>query len=116
MRKSVIMAFERGLYIPFALHDADYMEDDVGQEKKIVTLRECMREAFVDYFDDTEIKKLAENIRLDAKAWSPDYKDGDVLDFEGWKVPQYSLHIDPRAKEDYKRFSKYFESPDINLI
>lgn len=117
MRKAVDLAVSRGIYIPFTLHDALYMEDLVGNERKIEVLRDCMREAFVDYVDD-DMKKYAEKIRLDPFAWSPNYKPNSTL-YVGkskWEVPCSNLYIDERAMYDYQKFSKYFTSREEDTL
>lgn len=117
MRKAVDMAVSRGLYVPFTLHDALYIEYPVGQEHQISILADCMREAFAFYFDDKEIKDLARKIRLDPFAWSPDYeKDSEIILTDGMKVPVSNLYIDERAIADWDSFSKYFNAPDTELI
>lgn len=139
MRKSVDIAVSKGLEVVKTLHDALYIQFDVGDEWKLKLLADCMREAFVFYFKGKEIAyegdlvdagDLAKNIRLDPKAWSLDYdldgdkriekkekldKEGKVVEtnysitVDGYKIPVSHLHIDKRAIKDYTAFSKYFE-------
>lgn len=140
MRKSVDLAVANGLEVIKTLHDALYIMFDVGDEYKLKVLADCMREAFMFYFegdmawdgDMIPLKDLASKIRLDPKAWSPDYdmegderitekrvekSKGDKLEVEishtlnvdGFKIPVSHLHIDKRAIKDYEAFSKYFE-------
>lgn len=116
MRKAVDLAVAKGIFIPFTLHDALYMEDDIGNEYKIKILDDCMREAFAFYYkDDPEKYEKALKIRLDPKAWSPDYQDGEI-DIEGYKIPVTNLHIDKRAIKDYEAFSKYFVDSPTDLL
>lgn len=109
MRKAVDLAVGRGLYVCKTLHDALYIEYPVGQEKQILTLRDSMKEAFVHYFEDEETKKLAENIRLDPFAWSPNYENDGEIVVGDMKVPTSKLYVDERSIADYNNFSKYFE-------
>lgn len=107
MRKAVDLAHSRGLYCPFTLHDAGYIEYNIGQEKQILTLRDCMKEAFVHYFDDDR-KELAAKIKLDPFAWSPSYEPDSELNIDGYIVPCSNLYVDERSVTDYNMFSKYF--------
>lgn len=119
MRKAVELAQERGLYVIYTLHDALYIEYDVGNEKAIELLAECMDEAFRFYFGH-KVKHLA-NIRLDADIWGPSYED-NVIKWETsyttkygtFKLPvkQQRTYIDKRAEKDYNYFSKYFTIED----
>lgn len=110
MRKAVDLNHERGgAPIAFTLHDALYIEGDVGDEGKILILRDAMRDAFAHYFPSH--KKEALKIKLDPFAWSPDYEKDSELDIDGWKVPASDLYIDERAQADYDKFSIYFEDP-----
>jgi DNA polymerase I len=115
MRLAVDMAVERGCKVLFTLHDAIYIEDSIGNEKKIKVLAECMTEAFTYYFDPS-LKKLAAKIKLDPFAWSPAYKKDSELKVSGLVVPCSNLYIDDRAREDYDKFSKYFLNSDSNLL
>jgi hypothetical protein len=113
MRKAVDLAVERGCKISFTLHDAIYIEYNIGDEEKILILRDAMRDAFVYYFED-ELKEDAAAIRLDPKAWGyPEDKKIVVGDME---IKATKIHIDSRAKRDYDAFSKYFETPYTELL
>jgi hypothetical protein len=111
MRKAVDLAAAKGLYVCKTLHDALYIEYDVGQEWQIKVLAECMRDAFVFYFPENQ-KKLAAKIKLDPFAWSPDYPEDGELDIDGWKVPCSNILIDERSLVEYSKFSKYFEATE----
>lgn len=106
MRKAVSLAQDRGLNIIFTLHDALYIEFDSSDIAAIDTLRNCMDEAFRFYMPE-KLKALA-NCRMDAEAWSPDYTTGIINTPAGYKVSLEKVHIDERAVEEYKQFSKYF--------
>lgn len=108
MRKAVDLAVAQGCNVSFTLHDALYIEDEIGAEHKIKVLRDCMREAFAHYFPD-EQKDVARKIKLDPFAWSPDFKPDSEIDVGGWLVPANDLYLDERAERDYKLFSRYFD-------
>jgi hypothetical protein len=108
LRKAVDLAYDKGLNISFTLHDAITIEGNIGEEYKIIELRECMREAFTYYFED-DLKETAAKIKMDAYAWSPDYPEEGELEFEdGYKVPCSNIYLDDRAKRDLDTFGKYF--------
>jgi len=109
MRRAVQLAQDRGLTVIFTLHDALYIEGDIGNEKEDMdTLAECMDEAFKYYFrNDEEVKDRA-NVRLDGYVWSREFEVGEIITNNGNKLDVYDIYIDPRAKSEYKKFSKYF--------
>lgn len=116
MRKAVDLSVARGLYIPFTLHDALYIEGNIGEEYKIKILADQMREAFAFYFLNPEMRELAKNIKLDATAWSPDYQPDSEMNIEGLKVYCSNIYKDKRALDEYEQFSKYFEPQDWDLL
>lgn len=115
MRLAVDMAVAWGVKVLFTLHDAIYMEGDVGDEIHIVKLAQAMKQAFVSYVD-SDHKKVAEKIKLDPFAWSPNYKRDSEKKIGAWVIPTSDLYIDERAQDDYNRFSKYFEMPETDLL
>lgn len=115
LRKAVDLAFERGLYVPFTLHDAVYIEYNVGEEYKIKILADCMREAFVHYLEEDK-KEFGSKIKLDPFAWSPNYEKDSEIEVEGMKIPISNLYIDSRSEKDYLAFSKYFEDESGDLL
>ncbi len=115
MRKAVDLAVSRGVKTLFTLHDALYMEGDVGHEHTVKELRDSMRDAFVHYWEP-KYKELAAKIKLDPFLWGPGYKKDSELDIDGWKVPCSNLYIDGRAQVDYDKFSKYFLNPATDLL
>lgn len=114
MRKAVQLAQDKGLDIVLTLHDALYAECDLGDFKAVQTLAECMDEAFRFYFPD-HVKPLA-TVRLEADVWSPELEDGyKTLTYANkYELPTVvkSIYIDPRAKVEYEKFSKYFKPID----
>lgn len=115
MRRAVDLNYERGgAPIAFTLHDALYIEGDVGDEGKIAILRDAMRDAFAEYFPGH--RKDALKIKLDPFAWSPDYETDSEIDIDGWTIPVSDLYVDERSKTDYDKFSIYFEDPIEDLI
>jgi hypothetical protein len=117
MRKAVDLAVERGVKVLKTLHDAIYIEGDIGDEDDILILRDSMQEAFA-FFMPEELKKDALKIRLDPFAWSPDYKEDQVIKLgkEKWEVPCGPLYLDDRAETEYQMFSKYFNKPSTGIL
>ena len=109
MRKAVELAQEAGLDVIFTLHDAIYIEFDSNDFSAIDTLAECMREAFCFYFEG-KVKEIAKKIRMEADIWSPDYPEGieEFVSEKGIPVKRQHIYIDPRAKDEYHQFKKYF--------
>lgn len=121
MRKSVDLAVRRGCSVIFTLHDAIYIEGDVGDEKKIFELYRSMRDGFQYYYKGTKHFETAGHIKLDPFAWSPDYpKDSEItVSYKGFdpiKVPVSNKYIDERAISEYEKFSKYFKASDADLL
>jgi hypothetical protein len=115
MRKSVDLAVAKGCKMAFTLHDANYIEGRIGEEIKIKYLADAMTEAFVHYVNP-KFKNIARQIKLDPFAWSPSYKKDSEFEVGGLIVPCSNLYIDSRAQEDYDKFSKYFNTPDMDLL
>lgn len=115
MRKAVDLAVSRGCRVLFTLHDAIYIEGDIGQEYLVKELRDSMREAFSFYWDD-KYKETARKIKLDPFVWGPDFQKDSEIDIDGWKVPASNLYIDERSESEYLKFSKYFTAPDTDLL
>lgn len=121
MRKAVDLNYKNGgAPVIFTLHDAIYIEGDVGRENSIAILYDSMREAFQFYYRNTKHYDSAGNIKLDPFAWSPSFKKDSEFEVRGKngaiKVPCSNLYIDERAMADYERFSKYFSPPDTDLL
>lgn len=121
MRKAVDLAESYGCKVIFTLHDAIYIEGNVGDEEKIGLLYKAMKKAFQFYYEGTKYEKVSGNIKLDPFAWSPDYeKDSEIELHMGSLgdiiIPCSNLYIDERAQSEYARFSKYFSKPDSDLL
>jgi hypothetical protein len=109
MRKAVALAQDAGLNITYTLHDALYMECDLYDFAAVRKLHQCMDEAFRFYF--TGAMRERANCRIDGKIWSPEVDSLVVGKINlGFPCEIMTRHIDKRAKKDYDRFSKYFES------
>ena len=108
MRKSDLLAYERGLYVPFTLHDALYIECGRDSLDAIDVLAECMDEGFRSCFPD-DIRHRA-NVRLDCNIWSPHYEDVEETVFTpaGREVKKQKIYVDGRSKEEYETFKEYF--------
>lgn len=107
MRKAVQLAQDAGLKVIFTLHDALYIMFKVTDTESMETLKNCMREAFMYYFKGEE-KEQAGMIRMDAKAWSNEFQDGEFRTKSNFVVKTSRFHIDSRSVSEYKLFSKYF--------
>jgi DNA polymerase-1 len=107
LRKAIQLAQDRRLKIIFPLHDAAYHEYPSIKLEDVDTFAECMREAFIFYFDDKEGANL---IRLDINIWSTDYEDGDFITPGGLEGKMQKIYIDERAAKEYEKFKKYMEA------
>lgn len=117
MRKSVDLAVDRKVKVLFTLHDAIYMEDKLGNEKRILDLKQSMIEGFQHYYRyDEEKFQLAGQIKLDPFMWSTKYKKDSELKIGNWKVPASNLYIDERSIDEYNKFSKYFGASDAIAV
>ena len=79
----------------------------VGDEGQMEVLRECMYEAFIHYFSGWQ-REWAMKIRLEGKAWSNQYEDGEFVTKSNFVVKTSRMHIDNRAQTEYDAFSKFF--------
>lgn len=113
MRKAVQLAQDAGLTVIFTLHDALYIMFDSDDLGAMDTLKRCMKEAFVFYYDDS-LKEKASLIRMDGKAWSLDYEDGEMITKDNFKIEVQKIFVDKRSKKQYDVFSKYFKT-ELNL-
>ncbi len=122
MRKAIRKARDAGLCVLFPLHDALYIEYDEGDLGAIDRLKECMVDAFVEYFP-SEMRPFAETIRVDPNTWSPRYpKVRPSKTSRGWEmevptvttpvgmvVPYSDIFIDPRSLGEYMRYCGYMQ-------
>jgi hypothetical protein len=112
MRMADILCYEKGLYVPFTLHDALYILHPSDNLSLIDTACECLIEGFAHYYHGKK-KDLARKIMLDVETWGPDFKGKNTIKTpKGRVVPVEDVHVDVRAIEEYKKFSKYFEPLD----
>lgn len=118
MRRAVDIAVSKGCRVILTLHDAIYIEDRVGNEERIGVLMDSMVEAFQFYFKGTDLYDTSAAIKLDPFAWSPSYKMDSEIILKNKKlvIPVSDLYRDERAISEYERFSKYFETPDTELL
>jgi len=116
MRKAVDLAVAKGCRVVFTLHDAIYIEDKMDNIGKIIHLRDAMRAGFAHYFEGTKWQEVAKKIKLDPKAWGPDFEEKGEITVKDLVVPVSKLYLDSRAISDYNRFCKYFEAPDSDLL
>ena len=113
MRKAVQLAQDAGLNIIFTLHDALYIMFKSDDIEAMSTLRRCMKEAFVYYYQG-ENKSHASMIRMDGKAWSLDFEDGEIITKDNFKVETQKIFVDKRSKKQYDVFAKHFYT-ELNL-
>lgn len=113
MRKAVQLSQDAGLNVIFTLHDALYIMFDSNDLEAMSTLRRCMKEAFVFYYEG-QLKEWASMIRVDGKAWSLDFEDGEMITKDDFKIETQKIFIDKRSKKQYDVFSKYFTT-ELNL-
>lgn len=107
LRKAIQLAQDKGLKVIFPLHDAIYIMFKSTDLEAMQTLRDCMYEAFIYYFKG-RTKDIASLIRMDGKAWSMDYQDGEYITKNNFVVKTSEYHIDKRAQREYDQFHKYF--------
>lgn len=115
LRKAEMLCYERGVKVILPLHDALYIEHDMGDFKAIDILRECMVEAFCSIFPKN-LRKYAEQIRLDPFTWGSDLEEGTITTPGGWKVDCAPIYIDERATREYEKFSRYFEAKAGSIL
>ncbi len=123
MRKAVELAQDAGLTVIFSLHDALYIEFDEGDYGALDTLKECMEEAFLFYFEG-EMKEAAKMIRVDPNVWGPEFPEAKLFQDENGKwqmetetittpagltVPCSKIFIDPRAPREFALFNRYMK-------
>lgn len=109
LRKAIELSQLRGLRVIIPLHDAIYIEYPTHQPEKIDILYDAMKEAFRYYFQEDEVVYgWSDAIRLDVDVWGPDQKEGTLITPAGREAKSQKIYIDPRGKEEYERFSRYF--------
>jgi len=113
MRKAVQLAQDCGLDVIFTLLDAFYIMFDSDDLSAMDTLRWCMKEAFMFYYEGKD-KEDASLIRVDGKAWSLDFEDGEMITKENFKIETQKIFVDKRSKKQYDVFAKYFTT-ELNL-
>lgn len=105
LRKAVVQSVKSGLNVVYSLHDAIVIECE-EKDWKICTakLLDIMRESFIHYYP------RGTKLRLDASAWSPDFKKKETLNIKDVKVDLFKFYIDPRGYEEYKKNKKLLEN------
>lgn len=111
LRRAIKFAQDAGLRVIIPLHDALYIEYPSDKPEKIDQLAEAMMQAFGYHFErDRLIFTWSQSIRLDIDAWGSDLPDGQIVTPKGRSVKTQKIYVDPRAKTEYERFSRYFTS------
>lgn len=117
MRAAVDRAVADGCKVIFTLHDAIYIEAGEDQLDHILRLHKAMRDGFAEFFEGSKFEAQARKIKLDPKAWGPQFPEkGEIIVGDFLKVPVSKIHIDERALADYQKFSKYFSTPETDLL
>lgn len=115
LRKAVQLCQDAGLVVSIPLHDALYVEFDNEDWVGVDLFAEKMKEAFCFYFEGRD-KEWASAIGLDIEAWGTGLTKGSTTTPNGRYVATEERHIDERALDEYAQFSKYFDTPDVDLI
>lgn len=126
MRKAVCLAQDAGLSVIFTLHDAIYIEYDTGDYAALDTLKRCMEEAFIFYFEG-EMKEAAKMIRVEGNTWGDEFPEAKLTAYEEdgklkWKLETESIvtpggmkttcskiFIDERAPREFALFNRYMK-------
>jgi DNA polymerase I len=110
MRKAVQLAQDAGLNVIMTLHDALYIMFDSTDLFAMATLKKCMYDAFIFYFNERD-KEYAKLIRMDGKIWSQDFNlDNGVIDIAlDFTVDSQKIFVDGRAKKQYAQFNRFFK-------
>ena len=109
LRKAIQLCQDDGLKVIMPLHDALYCEGPLhNYENWVDVFHKNMMKAFTFFYPNTEDANL---MRLDGNIWGPDLKDETVVTKQRNKLKSQTIYIDDRdgPKEDYAKFSKYFE-------
>ena len=113
LRKAIQNAQNSNLKVILPLHDALYIEYPSDDTSAIDTLYNCMKHAFGFYFEGETASQALDLIRMDIDVWSPDYKEGALTTKNGHVVKTQNIYIDERSKNEYERFSKYFNAQSL---
>lgn len=113
MRRAVSLAQDAGLDVIKTLHDALYIEYEIGSENDMIILAKCMQEAFQKTFPENIRERAV--VGLDGNCWSPEYEEGyfnmEVLG----KVKRQNIYVDERSTKEYENFKRYFEYKECDL-
>jgi DNA polymerase I len=108
-RKAIALCQDAGLNVIFPLHDALYVELDIGDWDKIDLICEKMIEACAAAFEEPLDTIAKELIRLDIDVWGPELEEGEMTTPMGNNCTIKKIYIDPRGKAEYEKYSKYFK-------
>jgi DNA polymerase I-like protein with 3'-5' exonuclease and polymerase domains len=116
IRKAIVLCEENNIPVLFSLHDALYIECDENDWETVDRLIQLMKDAFCFYFTG-KYKDWAKDIRMEIEAWGPGLKAGETITTgNGNEVKLENIHIDERAHEEYKTFSKYFTEANLSNL
>lgn len=117
MRRAVKMCTDKGLKVILTLHDALYVEVDLNDFTATDTFIHCMKQAFIEYFNDSKFAEYAKLIRVDTYAWGDGMEEGQFTTPEKNLVDTMPVYIDERATDDYEIFKPFFlESSGAELL
>lgn len=118
LRKGVALAQDAGLDVIFTLHDAIYVEMEVGDWVSVDVMVRCMDEAF-RYYATPLAKAMGRyaSIRQDVYCWGDGLvQDGEVTTPDGVVVATQERFIDERVKKEYEKWAPYLTPASEEFI
>lgn len=108
MRRAVMECTARKLEVIFTLHDALYIEVDVGDWASVDKFVDAMLEGFTSYFKGTTQYENSKSIRVDTYAWGDGLEEKEIKTPNGHTVSTMPIYIDERAVDEYEHFKQFF--------
>lgn len=109
MRRSVMLATRvHSLKVILTLHDALYIECDVGDWEAVDKFIMSMKSGFTSYFVDTKYAEDSHLIRLDTYAWGEGLEEEEIETPHKNKVSTMPMYIDERAVDEFENFKGFF--------
>ena len=106
MRNAVRRAQDDGMEVIYTLHDALYIQYRSPNYSAPLRLKTHMADAFQEVMG---VYGRTVPIRLDAMAWSLDYKDMPARSDGVLYLPEY---VDEKGQADLERYRKFFTNPN----
>lgn len=118
MRRAVMIATRiHGLKVIKTLHDAAYIECDVGDWEAVDKFVHSMFHGFVSYFDGSDAFEHAKLIRLDTYAWGEGLEEEEITTPFKNKVSTMPVYVDERAVKEFDHFKDFFmESSGVESL